>query len=515
MSFDKCDKVVLERYQLITSLLDVRLTDSDRSKLVQEIAQETNISPRTISRYYATFRDNGIEGLRPANIGRPGARVITEEILTEAATLRRESPHLSVSWIIRILEMEGKIEPGSVKRSSLQERLAKIGFSSRQIRQFSSNISSNGRRFQHINSNSLWQADTKHGIHINKKKTYLISFIDDASRYITNSKWYYDEKTPSVMDSFKTAILKHGAPKVVYMDNGSPYKSKSLERACGLLCIKKMHHKPYKSQSKGKIEKFHQFVDKFIKELHLEKVDSLGKLNNIWKSMLEIHYQTREHSALSPATTPKEAFKQKMVGQPNFKSQEELDKAFIMVERGRRVDKSGCVNFRGCKFTGDSLSNHIGRKVDIVWDPIDLSQVWVEIGDLIRIPIKKLVIRKFLPKDPSQPKIPATPIKGESRFIKALMKESKKRQEACFEAEFGSDRPDQEVDTTQETKLNNNQEAVENTDSVGGSANYQRPAISFRSISNDSDDTSTTDESRKGKRQAISFNTLRKNEGDI
>uniref|UniRef100_UPI0035B518E4 hypothetical protein n=1 Tax=Peribacillus tepidiphilus TaxID=2652445 RepID=UPI0035B518E4 len=49
---------------------------------------------------------------------------VPPHLLEEAFLLRREVPGRSVSQIIQILEWEGKAQPGHLKRSTLQEKLA-------------------------------------------------------------------------------------------------------------------------------------------------------------------------------------------------------------------------------------------------------------------------------------------------------------------------------------------------------------------------------------------------------
>ena len=67
--------------------------------------------------------------------------------MEEAIHLRREVPSRSVTELIRILEWEGIAEPGFLRRSTLQDQLAARGYSSRQMRIYSKDVTS-ARRFQ-------------------------------------------------------------------------------------------------------------------------------------------------------------------------------------------------------------------------------------------------------------------------------------------------------------------------------------------------------------------------------
>jgi len=95
-------------------------------------------------------------------------------------------------------------------------------------------------------SNELWQADTMYGPSIKQvdgkwRKTFLIAFIDDASRVITHGEFFYNDNTENMVDAFRTALFKRGKPDRLYFDNGSNYKSKEILQACVRLDIHLSH----------------------------------------------------------------------------------------------------------------------------------------------------------------------------------------------------------------------------------------------------------------------------------
>ena len=51
-----------------------------------------------------------------------------DELIEEAKQLRREVPSRSVEKVITILELEGRAEPGVLKRSTMQRHLFVAGF---------------------------------------------------------------------------------------------------------------------------------------------------------------------------------------------------------------------------------------------------------------------------------------------------------------------------------------------------------------------------------------------------
>ena len=119
------DKEALDRYTLIAPLTDPDLDPAKRSKLRQEIASKSSVSERTLFRYEKKFREQKFEGLRPVSrlensVRGHGPFPGFGDVLKEAIQLKREVPLRSVNQIIYILEGEGKVKPGLLKRATIQ-----------------------------------------------------------------------------------------------------------------------------------------------------------------------------------------------------------------------------------------------------------------------------------------------------------------------------------------------------------------------------------------------------------
>jgi hypothetical protein len=137
--------------------------------------------------------------------------------------------------------------------------------------------------------------------------------------------------------------------------------------------------------SKGKNEKFNQFVDSFLRELSLEPAGTLGELNRKFAVWLDEGYAHKPHASLArevvnPATgaiakgealTPYQAYTLDPA-KVRYATGVECRDAFLW-EETRRVDKTGCAKLRGIEYdVGASLA---GARVDIRYDPFDLSVV--------------------------------------------------------------------------------------------------------------------------------------------
>lgn len=125
------EEQALNRYQLIAPLLDESLDDAKRIQLRKDIAQRNEISSRSLYRYESAYKKGGFSGLKPANREQRRSQKLPEnfdELLEQAIQLKREVPKRSVNQIIYILELEGRVAPGILKRSTMERYLYQAGF---------------------------------------------------------------------------------------------------------------------------------------------------------------------------------------------------------------------------------------------------------------------------------------------------------------------------------------------------------------------------------------------------
>lgn len=420
----KAEEIAVERLKILSPLLE---EDYDKAKMAEmkwEICERYGISERTLRRYFSEYRKNGFSGLKPKQTGRPGLRSIPDEILKEAIQLRREVPGRSINTIIQILEWEKKIEPGTVKRSTLQEYLAREGYSSSQMRIYRDSAVA-ARRFQRASRNSLWQSDIKYGPYINGKQVYLVAFIDDCTRFVLHAQFYPVLDASIVEDAFRQALIKFGAPKRVYFDNGKQYRTKVMERACAKLDIRLLFARPYAAESKGKIERLNRTIDNFLLEIKVAKPESLAELNRKFRIWLDECYLYRPHSSLENNMSPLQAYNKDK--EPlRFLGADEIAEAFLRVEK-RKVDKSGCISFNGKKYEIENGLLLIGRKVDVIYERSDTEQLWIEHENFKRTTAKPLEIGERAGQRPPLPQMIEKEAVNKSRLLDAAEKINQKR----------------------------------------------------------------------------------------
>ena len=377
----KPEEIAVNRHKIIAPIVIAMEERVDSAKLLQlrkGVCDQNGISRRTLERWLSGYEQQGFNGLKPLEKRYTGPVVIPEELISEAILLRREIPGRSIPQIIEILEMEGKAPVGLLKRTTLQDKLQERGYSARQMKMYQQSGLA-ARRFQMRERGDLWHSDIKHGPFLiicgEKMQIYLVSFLDDATRYVIHGEFYDSLDQTIVEDCFRKAILKEGLPRRVYFDNGKQYRNKWMERACAIMGIKLLFAKPYSPESSGKIERFNRTVESFMDEVELKNCKTLDDYNKYFHVWLSECYHTREHGGLE-GTTPEIAYKSSK-SPLRFVSPETIASAFMRVEQ-RKVDKSGCISFSGKKYEVDILL--AGRKVDVAYDPNDIQTLTVEHG---------------------------------------------------------------------------------------------------------------------------------------
>jgi putative transposase len=432
----KADEIAEQRVQILSPLLAEGLDSAQARQIKARICEQTGISERTLRRYLAQYRKNGFSGLKPKGKGgRRSDEAIPVNILEQAILLRRQVPTRSIAQIIQILEWEGLVEPGQIKRSTLQEKLAERGYSARHMRMYA-DTGTAARRYQKKYRNQLWHSDIKYGPYLpigkdgKKKQVYLVTFVDDATRYILHGQFYPTLDQVIVEDTFRQAILKYGVPEKVYFDNGSQYRTKWMKRACAKMGIRLLFAKPYSPEATGKSERFNRVVDSFLAEAVLEKPQTLDKLNQLFEVWLEECYQNKPHSGLEGNISPQTAYRSDRKAL-KFLDPETIASAFLHCEE-RKVDKAGCISFAGKKY--EVGLTFIGCKVDVIYDPADISELTIEYEGHKPFKAKELVIGE---RSAPRPKLPEHLQKApadSSRMLNAAARKNQERKETQIPA---------------------------------------------------------------------------------
>ncbi len=368
---DHRQAIALFRYSLIREAADPALSKRDRGALVRALAERDHLGPggqrvrvgrNTLDRWIRAWRAGGFAALLPDP--RVGVPLTPAELLEAATTLKREAPKRTAAQIARILvETRGH---GPHPRT-LQRHFARLGLgraTGQAARAFG--------RFQAERPNDLWTADALHGPSVAGRKTYLFGIIDDHSRALVGYRWTHAEDTLRLEAALHAALSARGVPKLLYVDNGSPFVSRQLERACAVLGIRLTHSRPGQPQGRGKIERvFRTIREQFLVELDTRGgVIDLAELGRLFQGWVEGVYHQQIHT--ETGCPPLERFL--LCGPPPLPTPAELREAFLWAEH-RQVTRTATVSLHGNRYQVDPAL--AGHKVELVFDPFDLAQIQV------------------------------------------------------------------------------------------------------------------------------------------
>lgn len=186
-----------------------------------------------------------------------------------------------------------------------------------------------------------------------------------------------------------------------------------------------MHAKPRSGKSKGKIEKFHQVVDDFIRESKLKNIRTLEKLNRLWTVYLDEYYHKQKHTGIAEyyeslgAGVPAEGISPLQEWNRDSRPLTFLDAAVVseafLHHEQRKVDKGACICFRGKRY--ETKPALIGHTVEISYDPTSPEQITVSYQGMEPFTAVPLMIGSYCDKRPALPASMQEQTPTTSRFL--------------------------------------------------------------------------------------------------
>jgi len=366
-------EIGLFRYALIRPALEPGLSRAERGRLVRAVAEAEHLGPggrlvrvgrSTLDDWIRAYREGGFEALVPK------PRVVAPRtlagVLELAFALKRERPERTAAQAHQIMLAAGE-RPPTVR--TLQTHFARAGLS----------VRADGRsphkvfgRFEATARNELWTGDGLHGPILagsSARRAVLLAFIDDHSRLLVGWRWGTGEDVFRLEAALRSGLMSRGVPNAILVDRGSAFVSSQLLRACAVLGVKLIHASPRAATTKGKVERFFRTVrDQFLVEI--DDGVELVVLNRLFSAWLEVVYHRRVHS--ETGLSPLERFDN--AGAPQLPTPALLREAFLWSQE-RTVTKTATVSLHGNTYEVDPAL--AGRKVELVFDPFDLTRIEV------------------------------------------------------------------------------------------------------------------------------------------
>ena len=368
---DRHHDVALFRYSLIREAADPALTKAERGVLVRALAgrdhssangERVRVSRSTLDRWIRDWRAGGFEALIPA--ARTAEPTTPAAVLDLAVRLKGEAPRRTAAQVAAVIAAADGWAPSE---RTIQRLFARRGLNTRP----DGTPPEAFGRFEAAAGNDRWTGDALHGPMVDGHKAYLFAFIDDHSRALVGYRWGHSEDTVRLEAALRHGLGARGVPRSIYVDNGSAFVAAPLLRACAVLGIRLVHSRPGRPQGRGKIERFFRTVrDQFLVEVDARGVADLIEMNRLFAAWVETAYHRRVHSETS--ATPLERFAAD--GPFAIPTPAQLHEAFLWSHQ-RIVTKTATVSLHGNTFEVDAVL--VGRRVDCVFDPFDLTTIEV------------------------------------------------------------------------------------------------------------------------------------------
>ncbi len=223
--------VALFRYGLIAEL--VRLTPGAKGLYAQIEAKaagtytipgssRTRVAAETIRDWLKRYRRGGFDALLPKpRADRGQSRSLPAQVVDVLLATKEGNRALSVQLVIREARQHPDVpEELPLPGATVHRLLARHGLMDKPQ---GDNSDNDRRRFAFRHAGQMWMSDVMHGPSVrvgarSKHKTYLIAFIDDATRVIPYCAFALSENTRTFLPVFKQALLRRGLPKRLYVE---------------------------------------------------------------------------------------------------------------------------------------------------------------------------------------------------------------------------------------------------------------------------------------------------------
>jgi len=374
---DHRQAVALFRYGLIADLIHLPpgspgISDQLQAKSEQDYtipgSKRRRVAAETLRDWLKRYRRGGFDALLPRSRSDRGqSRRLPDTAAEALIALKEQYPRLSVRLLIARARESGAVAADQALPISTVYRLfQREGL---MVKKTDSPTGTDRRRFAFRHAGELWMSDVMHGITVGdgagkRRKTYLIAFLDDATRVIPYATFAFSENTAAFLPVFKQALIRRGIPERLYVDNGANYRSRHLALVCAKLGVALIHARPHQPAGKGKIERFFRTLRaSLLTRLTAEDTQSLDALNRRLWAYIEAEYHQSPHRGLD-GKTPLEHWAQ-VGGQVRFPDAA-LDDLFL-AETKRRVNNDRTVSLHGRVYEVDAVL--VGETVLLRYDP--------------------------------------------------------------------------------------------------------------------------------------------------
>ncbi len=369
-----------------------------------ELARASTVPLRTLQRWLARYRAEGLTGLARRPRCDAGRRKLPSDVIATIEALALQKPRLSVATIHRRLAKIAAAEDGPAPSYATVYAVVRA-LDPALLCLTHEGAAAYRDRFELIHRhraerpNDVWQADhTPLDLLIldangAPARPWLTVVLDDHSRAVAGYCVFLG--APSALQTtlaLRQAIWRKtdpawpicGIPGTLYVDHGSDFTSRHLEQVAADLRIELIFSSVGRPQGRGKVERIFGTVNtELLPELpgHLVAGKpstaprlSLSELDQATGGFLVGTYNARPHSEIGMAPNAAWMAEGWLTVMPD--SLEALDLLLLTVATSRLVRRDG-IHFQGLRYMDPTLAAYVGESVTIRYDPRDIAEIRV------------------------------------------------------------------------------------------------------------------------------------------
>jgi putative transposase len=375
---------------------------TERGVPLPRAAQAAGVGLRTVERWLALYRADGLAGLVRRTREDCGHRKLPAEAVELIEGLFLKKPRPSAAAVYRrVLTLCKEQEWPPPSYSTVYAIIARLDPALTMLAhegpaRFRDQFEL-VHRHRASHPNAIWQADhTQLDVLIRDAsgkpvRPWLTTVLDDHSRALTGYSVFVD--APSAFQTslaLRQAIWRKedplwamcGIPDVLYVDHGSDFTSKHLEQVAVDLHFEIVYSTIARPQGRGKIERlFGTLNTELLPELPgylkhgkptTEPKLSLADLDRAIGIFLVGTYNARVHREIQVAPQAAWSGNGWLPRMPN--SLEDLDLLLISVAKARTVHRDG-IHFQGIRYMDPTLAAYVKEAVTIRYDPRDVAEI--------------------------------------------------------------------------------------------------------------------------------------------
>lgn len=401
----------IDRYTAVAQVLAKVAAGMTVSRAIRAVAKTPVLglngrflrpSVRTLQRWLASYREGGILALAlKSRASAEPSHALSADFIRHLVKTKTDDPDASIPEVIRQARLLGVLaDDASLSRVSAWRAARRLnlpifatkGVENKDMHRFEYPH----RMLMNLGDGKKFRAGAK------ARKRVVITFIDDASRFVLGAAVGKTETSALFLACLWQVITRWGIPETIFLDNGSGFIAKDVATVCARLGIGLIFGTEGYPEGHGKIERYHLTLIQDL--LRTFRGNPLIDADCAALELRLEHYNTqvynrRLHEAL-PNMTPETRFLTDKRALSPVADPERIRHYFIINEL-RKVSRDNIVMVRRVPY--EMPCGHAGTRVEVYRHLLDKTVSVIHEGRMVRLSRVDTVLNAMTRRKPARP----------------------------------------------------------------------------------------------------------------